>query len=515
MTDIAWPQLDALHDVVSIGLYVPRRTEFAVALEQSSINPGQPLRTACYVTGPPSARGDFPFRTATATFIVEGLTLTEVSFPIDPRASLVRWPPVGSLSLQPAPADAATFWHAGEKALDVEIDLTDPDGAHDNLTRSVAFTVIREVVDSNLWQWISPPPPEGSANWKAPYLVAGYGRNVSARASLTGRVELWEQEFGYPLRSPRREPVPKRTANITIPPLQTSAINFDVITQNWDWLTPIIWTITGDTMKTFRYQAKMTVSDEYGNEYSIASEPADIIVRVSESKFQLGKAATLAAASAAVIAVAAAAAFVGIITAISVPILSGAALAAYGAAAAFGAAALDPPEPDPRFRERVPIPKPADPPEADSELAGFMRSTTDCLAVLSAVGLIVGKLLGASQAGDEVAVKLQRDDRASAIEELDRRMGIFQSRISPATSELSDMTNDPAFLKAAAEWRQTAPPQEVSDAIMKAMAGAPDLAELALSLLEKFALDSKIRASSVTGAIAVAIDHTSHIARTL
>jgi hypothetical protein len=132
-------------------------------------------------------------------------------------------------------------------------------------------------------------------------------------------------------------------------------IGYPPITQDWEWIVPGVWLVTGPFEKDFTYTVAYTFEDGYGNSYSNTSPEVLVDVSVSDAKVAAGSSAMGATANAAAWAGAAAAVAAGIIAAPAAPGLFAIAAGWYSAAAAAGKLATDPPAPDPHFREPVRI----------------------------------------------------------------------------------------------------------------------------------------------------------------
>ena len=113
--------------------------------------------------------------------------------------------------------------------------------------------------------------------------------------------------------------------------------------KDWKWFIPVAWVVGGPIYMDYLYRALISAKDVSGNPYPpVTSAELRVTVSVSTRKWLSGKFAQQMAITAAVMAASI--------------ILAAAAAVAYGAASAAAAVAIDPPEPDPNFRNRIPLP---------------------------------------------------------------------------------------------------------------------------------------------------------------
>jgi hypothetical protein len=273
------------------------------------------------------------------------------------------------------------------------------------------LVVVPESVDQSWWEWTS-PETGGTFNtgWKKPYSVAGRFTNRSAFAGMQGSALLWELDAIENTQHSVGNAQPIVAGQGLVPPNGPLPIGFSEITQQWKWLIPAVWAeanpifrdfnlfddIKG-TIKGFYYTARFSLVDEFENHYSeVSSGIMAVIVEVSQAKRVL--------AAAAIGNVALGLAFIYIW-----PFASG----AFSAATAFGAGALDPPEPNYRYREIVNV-SPASVQDLGEEslvaatFREFLALQSEMVALHDALTETQSRLLGAQNVHDAQGITRQR-----------------------------------------------------------------------------------------------------------
>jgi hypothetical protein len=247
-----------------------------------------------------------------------------------------------------------------------------------------------EPITPNWWEWSGANPV--NEVWKEEYAIAGVFTNRGGTPIHDFEVTIFEDVANV-----------GSTSHGLVEPSQSVPGATAPLKKDWQWFTPGTWVVKGPTYRMFRYRALISAKDISGNPYPQTTS-ADLIVyvNVSKEKRTAGAFAMGAAFSAAVMA---ASIFLII-----------AAAAAYGAAAAAGAVALDPPEPDPNFRDRVPLPPLGDVPAAGPErnVIHMFRLGERVMLIELAKSVIEGRRLGALAAEDQVWVETHTQDLAAA-----------------------------------------------------------------------------------------------------
>jgi hypothetical protein len=236
------------------------------------------------------------------------------------------------------------------------------------------------------------------------YQLLGRISNASSNRNVTlmGSVAILETPFGSSTSTQLQ------TFVFSVGPGAHEDFESSSITKNWTWLIPGVWVQNPQQPleKTFTYAVKIAYFDNYGNVYPdvITLNNLVIDVTVSDNKRYYADGA-LAALAAGLIS--------GIFT-------FGVGTAVFGAVAAgLGVQALDPPIPDSRYREPVAVP------EVNSKVAisdmrfadviGFASAIRSVVDLVDALGDIQNRLLGARNAKDRAAIRLQRDTYLAAI----------------------------------------------------------------------------------------------------
>lgn len=308
-----------------------------------------------------------------------------------------------------------------------------------------ALNVMPEQVDTTWWEWTVPAYRQ--VQWKVDhYSFNGVFHNRSKYAVMTANISLIEQnstdqdppDKNYPPDQPAAVAVPQQDDLITYGQQDFS--------KTWHWTIPVLWIPNGARVKRFFYSVRVDMSDEFDNSYTNATliqsptihfkpvpfsfplpqfATVTVDVRVSDLKWAANATALgLMVVAGELLAIAAIVALI--------PFIGWAVAAGFSAAATAVASvafvvgnniALDPPAPDPRYKEAVEL-RSFDIPKvllADGrwkdmvswiELIGHMAACGEVL------GLIESRMLGASAAGDSEALAMQEAAYKSAQQEL-------------------------------------------------------------------------------------------------
>jgi hypothetical protein len=346
------------------------------------------------------------------------------------------------------PAVASSLYKIGAKAL--TLTLTASQGG--SFTDQETLTVVPESVNASWWTWTSPP---SDVAWKQAYTPAGTFTNHSQWAAASATLTLYEDEnFAEPGKA--HDTV---TTDAAVPPGTSVDRSFASITQNWSWIVPGAWIVTGPGSKVFVYTAHFTVKDQYGNGYpEVISPMLPVTVTVSGLKIGLGATAQGLVAGALAAAVAAIFDF-GVTAAV--------ATALYAGASAAGAGANDPPEPDPNFLERIPLIVPALPQTLSQDnrftkLIPLLESIDFILAAQDVLSQIQGRLMGARRANNAEGIRLQ----TASYQETLRGIAAAAARLPNEAAEAVQAINasglfmSPQFSQALQTWQMTGLPAD-------------------------------------------------------
>jgi hypothetical protein len=256
---------------------------------------------------------------------------------------------------------------------------------------------------------------------------------------------------------------------------QRVIISFSEIIQHWRWIIPGVWVIADQWPHTFVYTLSGSFQDQYGNQYQLSTN-LRAVVSVSDVKYLAGMAAMgsaiIAAAYVAAAAIAALVPFVGWATAGS---LLAAAGYAYLAATMFGAATIDPPEPDMNYQEKVQIvpvelPKKLTESSEFPQLAYMLKLVGTLIQANTALDKIQGKRMGAAKAGDEQSLKMQ----TSSYEDVQNQMASYAKALSDSIPKVTAEFESKEFLtkdnimKELISWQKRGLPDKIRKAALDA-----------------------------------------------
>lgn len=341
----------------------------------------------------------------------------------------------------PTPGGAANALYAlGVKPLRIDVLV---EGTSIIFSEFADLEVLRD--DLGQWGWgdVTSEPPATRVTVPVVFPFSPYYRVViNHRFTITGR--MFNRSRGRVTTTGSVTLIENDEGSSTMRKLETSAfhvapggdqeIAFEPITKNWGWLIPGIWTrnYSEPLHKTFIYGVHVTIADPFGNAYPETRAPGDlrILVEVNDEKrgYLSGALSALA---------------VGVIAAI---FSFGAGLGAGQAlAAGLGKKAQDPPDPDPRYRDPVDlgsndIPPPPTKLPPKSPMRGLWRLLAlgrRAMYLIDALGDIHNRILGAALAGDDRALRRQRDAYRAADRVLQETVAVLVDSTSAVASELS------------------------------------------------------------------------------
>jgi hypothetical protein len=169
-------------------------------------------------------------------------------------------------------------------------------------TATDLLTVIPEA-NASWWEWKG----DGLRTaWKEEYTLAGTCTNKSAfQVHMDFTVELDETDQDGKTQT-------SGSGFAALDPPYSADLAFTKIKQEWPWLIQGIWIPNGDPStifdRIFHYIARLTVSDQYGNHYSVNSAEFLVFVSVSQKKRDLSVSAFHSAQAAISLGIASAAA---------------------------------------------------------------------------------------------------------------------------------------------------------------------------------------------------------------
>jgi DNA-binding FrmR family transcriptional regulator len=364
---IAEAELDELgKDMVANGCYdhsppPPQPPKLTLILLPPAIHPGEHLRfrwgfsyalkADTYGIGDKVTAqlfaGDI-FRAPADKFEVKLWEQTDIAFP---PTDLFSFAPAlgGIVTITPSAALAPTFYKTPGLGITLRIDGNGLEGPYDT---SVSLKIQKMPIDSAWWRWTV--PDHDNKSWKADdYLLSGILTNESAADMVGATLVLMEIEDGKPATSITT------LAAVRMAPAAPFIATYPPLAKKWEFISAPLWKINGPMLKIFEYYVTFAFSqDIYGNIYG---EPVDtsrvtIVVQVPAKNAAAAFAAQAAAITAAIFAAAAAAAFAGFFTAPAAPALLSIAEEFYLIASAAGVVAMDPPTPDPQYREAIVVP---------------------------------------------------------------------------------------------------------------------------------------------------------------
>jgi hypothetical protein len=283
-----------------------------------------------------------------------------------------------------------------------------------DLSKPASTTVTLLPIANDWWVWDPPDPLD--ADWNRDYAVAGTFKNE-------GTTPLSDVHFSFFENSTS----PGDASPGFVGAGQSTRAAFPVLRQSWSWITPGVWVVHGPASKTFLYRVEITAKDQNGHPYPLVNTDTHLVtVRVSAVKQVAGGVAmggAIVAAALLAAAVAAAATIIGLLGPAEALLV--AAGAAYAAASIAAAVALDPPAPDPNFRQRVllpaaPEPDPTVPPDL-RPLVVLLNTVGHVAALNLLMSTIEGRWLGALAANETDWALVQAQDFAHARSNLAQR----------------------------------------------------------------------------------------------
>lgn len=271
------------------------------------------------------------------------------------------------------------------------------------------INVVPESVDSSWWVWDPAPSPLWGNN--NPYTVSGTFTNKSNWSNMTFNDTFVETE------EDNGNQLTRGSGSIKVGTGESRQVFSNNITQDWEFIIKAIWVPDGPEFKLFDYILNFSLQDDYNNIYPIdgtelTSSMLVVLVSVATWKWAAAGAATGFVADAVGFLAAAALALAGIITAGLAPGLFYAASLSYAAANIAGATALDPPVPDPNFKESVKvkyqkIPSKLLQTKGLSAIASYVSTTLKIMEQIAVLDSIHGKILGARHANVENGILTQ------------------------------------------------------------------------------------------------------------
>jgi hypothetical protein len=316
----------------------------------------------------------------------------------------------------------------------LRLELTTNGQARGPFESVAILTVVPEQVSSDWWKWQN--MGLSASRWKEPYAIAGWCENRSQYSAMTFDLSLDETDETSALKeyAPLTALVDARAPTDSA---RESDLQSVQIVQDWAWLVQGVWAPKGPVGKEFSYRMKFTLHDVWGNDYpSELSRQATVVVNVSDTKLGLAQLAFSSNASAIALGIAAAALseipWLGLV-------LGTAATAAGIVAAVAGDKALDPPAPNPRYREEVQPVKFVLPGEWQrdedrglEDVRTFFEMTGQFLNDLAALGEIHSRLLGARRDDDHDGAAFQTGTYHRLLDKMTERVSVLQASADSA-----------------------------------------------------------------------------------
>jgi len=300
------------------------------------------------------------------------------------------------------------------------------------------------------------------ARWKVPYTVVVDVRNpISATATLTLSLfeveNLRERLTGVVTNMPDGTPTSVRMSMLTLAAGETRSVSFTPpFTKDWRWILDAVWVVVGPVLRGFTYDVRFTATDEFGNFYPEAISAA-IRVEVEVSAEKIG----LQMAAAGTMILAGVAAVAGILW----PPALAAAGALVAVAAGLGAAAKDPPEPDPNFQKRIKITLPKLPDELKAvagieQFRAWLDAAQRIAARRQAMFLIEARILGAMKAKNRRWEQVQVGDYIQAVQQLTADAERMRASYAPAAKELLAQVKLEEWRSQLKAWGEGQPPPD-------------------------------------------------------
>ncbi|MFI4944807.1 MAG: hypothetical protein ACHP85_16195 [Burkholderiales bacterium] len=317
----------------------------------STLVPGQPLELKWRF----HAGGAGADSSVLARIFVDGHLVREhASVPVTAAQKGTGWVDEHKITISDATV-AGQVYRWGHRVLRLEI----REGS--SLYRTQAgFQVVPEPfalsgVRSDAWWWWQ-SLSTSAQQWKEPFEFVGDFVNRSKFARMTSvRIEMAEvlEDQNEPYVDPcTLVPLSGRTQSaVDVAPSGTSTFRFPYV-YDWSWLSEVAggFFVKGPMTRSFWYGFYITAIDQYGNVYEGCAPRLHRAGNVDHEKWAAGASAMLLTANAVAMAIAAAASSWTIVGGIGFGAAAAASLALAHEAADV---ALDPPEPDPNFREVV------------------------------------------------------------------------------------------------------------------------------------------------------------------
>jgi hypothetical protein len=295
---------------------------------------------------------------------------------------------------------------------------------------------VKSTVTGGWWTWTS--PPQGTAfKWKEEtYALLGALINHGFATATPQALTLMQQEPGGPrTRAPVAAP-----PVVPILPGAGEPATWPGLSQAWRWTGPPLWTLDGPASKNFLYTVDFSLLDEFNNSYPTqTSPPLRIKVAVSFSKdacritaeVNVGLAALATACGLLALATGAIATAVQYFASAAGLLL---------VSTTFGNLALDPPVPDFRYDEVLPVVPPERRPDSEE--------VPHSLATLSPIAELLSRIVRAIEVLGPTEARLlaaRIDNNAAAI---DRQAANYRNAVrilEMAASALPGAANEAAL----------------------------------------------------------------------
>ena len=330
-----------------------------------------------------------------------------------------------------------------------------------------------EVVADNYptWEWTVAGLV---SHWKDVLTISGRMRNNSRFSGMTIAPALHEDEntHGGPAIPLHTYSLPASRVNRTGPVEVTFLPPIQWTYDTWRWFDRILLVTTADLERLFQFTVNLTATDDYENSYELTSAPLDVITFVP----LVNRAALLGAFTARLVVAAAVAAglacLLTIYTAPAAPWWFGVAATAESIAEALIAEALDPPEADPRYLERISFAQDKTVKQTTNTQVNSLMDLLDLarrlINIPPGLSLIEGKLIGARQANDPKGIELQSTDYVTALQSMITDAEKMMNLLPVVKKELSANPIDMQKIQEAAQTLQRGFSAEVTEGLSNA-----------------------------------------------
>ena len=279
-----------------------------------------------------------------------------------------------------------------------------------------------------------PTPDLRQAFWKQAYVITlgvTFPRFTRGVVTLTlSEAEHDRDRLGHVLATRGPSAVLQTVTVNDFAPGEHRQIAFTPITKDWAWILPHVWVQSGPTTRVFAYLVRASSVDEFGNHLG----PVDAATVTMQVDVPGSKINWLIAALAALIA-----AGVAGIAALLWPPAAAAASALALLAEGSGAAAQDPPEPDPNFAEPEDVKfddLAGDQSQPESALAAWALDALRVTRAQDVLYRLEAKAMGAVEAQDPEAFAARSKEYLQLVQEVVAATKRLERQVPEAIKEV-------------------------------------------------------------------------------